>query len=146
MDVSAIDGVIVTPEKQISHPKGDLFHVMKQSSDGFVGFGETYLSTVGHDVIKGWKCHQRVTLNLVVPMGRIRFVVCERTESAGGGGRFFEIEIGGENHVRLTVKPGLWVAFQGRTSGTNMLLNVIDEEHDPTEAENLDLAEIPYEW
>ena len=32
-----MDGVILTPLKQITHPKGDIFHAMKVSDDGFIG-------------------------------------------------------------------------------------------------------------
>ena len=35
-----MDGVILTPLKQIYHPKGDIFHAMKASDIGFIGFGE----------------------------------------------------------------------------------------------------------
>ena len=61
-----MDGIILTPLQQITHPKGDIFHAMKVSDDGFIGFGEAYFSTINKDVIKGWKKHTEMTLNLVV--------------------------------------------------------------------------------
>ena len=50
-----LDGVILTPLKKIGHPKGDVFHAMKLSDEGFCGFGEAYFSTVNKSEIKGWK-------------------------------------------------------------------------------------------
>ena len=48
-----IEGVILTPLKQIVNPKGDLYHAMKQSDNGYKSFGEAYFSTVIKDEIKG---------------------------------------------------------------------------------------------
>ena len=72
-----LDGVILTPLKKIGHPKGDVFHAMKSSDEGFCGFGEAYFSVVSHNAIKAWKRHHEMTLNLVVPVGKIRFVLFE---------------------------------------------------------------------
>ena len=47
-----MDGVILTPLKQIYHPKGDIFHAMKKSDIGFDGFGEAYFSTINQNDIK----------------------------------------------------------------------------------------------
>ena len=69
MDGISIEGVILTPLNKICHPKGDVFHGMKKSDVGFVGFGEAYFSTVNYTEIKGWNRHKRMTLNLVVPVG-----------------------------------------------------------------------------
>ena len=70
-----MDGVTLTPLKKITHPKGDIFHAMKASDDGFFGFGEAYFSTVNQGEVKGWKKHTEMTLNLVVVTGEIKFVV-----------------------------------------------------------------------
>ena len=70
-----MDGIILTSLKHIYNPKGDIFHAMKKSDNGYDGFGEAYFSTVNQNVIKGWKKHTKMTLNLIVPMGEIKFVV-----------------------------------------------------------------------
>ncbi|MCS1408635.1 MAG: hypothetical protein M2R45_01811 [Verrucomicrobia subdivision 3 bacterium] len=146
MDSVNIDGVNLYPEKRIEKPKGDLFHVLKRSSPGFVAFGETYFSTVVFGATKGWKRHHRVTLNIVVPVGRMRFMVYDDRQGSATKGRFQEILLGLDEYSRLTVAPRLWVAFQGLGPNLNLLCNTIDEEHDPAEAENCDLEAIPVAW
>lgn len=42
MEQVTIEGVIVTPLKQIYNPRGDVWHAMKCSDPGFDGFGEAY--------------------------------------------------------------------------------------------------------
>jgi len=77
-----VDGIILTPLKQIYNPKGDIFHAMKKSDKGFDGFGEAYFSTVHQSDIKGWKKHTKMTLNLVVARGEIEFVVYDKNSES----------------------------------------------------------------
>ncbi len=135
-----MDKVIVTPLKQIFHPKGDVYHGMKRSDPGYAGFGEAYFSTIHKGEIKGWKKHTRMTLNLIVVSGEIEFVVYDEAQK-----EFFSVKLSKNNYQRLTVKPGAWVAFRG-TGEHNMLLNIADLEHDPQEAVNIPLEEIDYAW
>ena len=135
-----MDGVILTPLKQIHNPKGDIFHAMKKSDDGYDGFGEAYFSTIHKDTIKGWKKHTKMTLNLIVPIGAIEFVVYDENTK-----KFFSVVLSQENYQRLTVKAGLWMAFRG-IEENSMLLNLASIEHNPEEAKNIELREIQYEW
>lgn len=135
-----MDGVILTPLKQILHPKGDIFHGMKKSDAGYDGFGEAYFSTINKDDIKGWKKHTKMTLNLVVPVGEIKFVVYDEETK-----EFLSITLSQNNYQRLTLKPNLWMAFQG-VGEYNILLNLASIEHNRDEAITKDLSEIHYEW
>lgn len=135
-----MDGVILTPLKQIHHPKGDIFHAMKKSDLGFDGFGEAYFSTINQDDIKGWKKHTGMTLNLVVIVGEIKFVVYDEVTK-----EFFSVTLSQNNYQRLTVKPNLWMAFQG-IGEYNILLNLASIEHDPNEAINIGIEDIKYDW
>jgi dTDP-4-dehydrorhamnose 3,5-epimerase len=134
-----MDGVTLTPLRQILNPKGDILHAIKKSDQGFAGFGEAYFSTVYNGVIKGWKKHTKMTLNLVVPSGVIEFVCFD-------GKEFQSIVLSQDNYQRLTVNPGVWVAFRGKNEGLNLLLNVASIEHDPAESENCSLEDISYDW
>ena len=137
-----LDEILVTPLKRIPTVGGDVLHALKNSDNGFNGFGEVYFSWVEHGAIKAWKCHQHMTLNLVVPLGEVSFVFhikdqenCFRTEN-----------IGEEKYVRLTVPPGIWFGFQGRGSGQSLLMNLADMAHDPCEMLRKKPSEIVYNW
>lgn len=135
-----MDGVILTPLKQIYTPKGDVFHAIKKSDNGFVGFGEAYFSFVNKGDIKGWKKHTKMTLNLIVPVGEIEFVVYNENSK-----EFFSVMLSQKNYQRLSVAPGLWMAFRGLDEN-NLLLNLANIEHDPSEALTCDINEIKYEF
>ena len=135
-----MDGVILTPLKQIHNPKGDIFHAMKKSDDGYDGFGEAYFSTINQGDIKGWKKHIQMTLNLIVPFGEIEFVVYnEKLE------KFFTVKLSQSNYQRLTIQAGLWFGFKG-IGKYNILLNLASIEHDPNESKSIELNKINYEW
>ena len=134
-----MDGVELYPSRVIIHPKGDILHAIKASSEGFDRFGEVYFSTIKHGEIKGWKKHTKMVLNFLVPVGEVQFVIYN-------GSNFFTIILSKENYQRLTIAPNLWVAFKGVSENTNLILNVASIEHDPDEAVNVDLEKISYDW
>ena len=139
-----IEGLVLTPLKQIYHPKGDVFHGMKKTDPGFVDFGEAYFSTIHAGDIKPWKKHLRMTLNLIVPVGLVRFVIYDDRAESTTQGQTTTIELGPGNYQRLTVPPGLYMAFEGIGEDLNLLLNVADMEHNPDEVQRVDLDRFPY--
>ena len=141
-----IEGVLLTPLKKISHPKGDILHGMKKSDPGFSAFGEAYFTKINFNEIKGWNRHHRVTLNLCVPVGKVFFVLYDDREKSKTRGNFLSVEISVDDHQRLTVPPCVWLAFKGMSDGINLILDVTDMEHDPEEVENQDLEQIEYNW
>lgn len=139
-----IAGIILTPLKQINHPKGDIYHAMKREDPGFIGFGEAYFSTILQGMVKGWKCHSQMTLNLVCIMGKIHFVFYDGRECSSTFGQFMEVTLSPETpelYRRLTIPAGVWMAFIGIGENKSILLNLADITHDPTEQINVPIAE-----
>ena len=146
--MSLMDAVLLTPLRRIPVPRGDVFHAIKASDEGFAGFGEAYFTTVDHGAVKGWKRHRRMTMNLIVPSGAVEFVLGD--DSAGGGAPSFRSitlsPASDESYARLTVPPGLWMGFSGRGEGLNLVLNFASIPHDPEEAENRQLDSFAWDW
>ncbi|NVK73381.1 MAG: dTDP-4-dehydrorhamnose 3,5-epimerase family protein [Oceanospirillaceae bacterium] len=141
-----VDGVVVTPLRVISLDKGDVMHCIKSSDASFVGFGEAYFSIVNYGQVKGWKKHTEMTMNIVVPEGDVQFVIYDDRETSSTYQRFFSIILGKSNYCRLTVPSGLWVAFKGLGSATNLLMNFADIEHQPEEAITRPVDSILFNW
>ena len=70
-----LEGVIVSPLKRIVDERGAVMHMLRCDAPHFSGFGEIYFSTVHPGAIKGWHCHEKMTLNYAVPAGQIKFVL-----------------------------------------------------------------------
>lgn len=145
-----IDGVILTDLKIIPGENGGVMHALKATESSYNGFGEAYFSSVASGKIKGWKQHLKMTLNLVVPVGAIRFVIYDDREDSETYKAFNEFFLGTEEkYSRLTIPPGLWMAFQGFGENLNLLLNIANIPHDPAEVIQLPMEndQIPnYNW
>jgi dTDP-4-dehydrorhamnose 3,5-epimerase len=144
MHETNIDGVIITPLKTIIHPKGDILHGMKKDDIGYAGFGEAYFSTIKYGEIKGWNRHKEMTLNLVVPKGSVTFIIYDDRPKSCSQGQIFKVKLSVKNYRRLTVPPGLWLAFKGNYANTNLILNIANRTHIPDEIEKLDLNKISH--
>lgn len=142
-----IEGVRLTPLRMVHVPEGDVYHGVKAGDPGYVGFGEAYFSTIHPGSIKPWKLHRRMTLNLIVVRGLVRFVVHDDRQDSRTCGVMCEYRCGfPEGYSRLTIAPGLWMAFQGLGAETSLLLNVADIAHDPDEAIRGRLDDYPFDW
>ncbi len=139
-----IKDVLITKLDVIDTPGGNVMHGMKETSIGYSGFGEAYFSQVNESAIKAWKRHKNMTLNLVVPVGKIKFVLFDDRDESNI--RFQEIIISRDNYCRLTVPPMVWMGFQGLSSEESMLLNIANIEHDPGEVDRLEIDKINYDW
>jgi dTDP-4-dehydrorhamnose 3,5-epimerase len=139
-----IKDVLITKLDVIDTPGGNVMHAMKESSAGYAGFGEAYFSQVEKGAIKAWKCHQKMTLNLVVPVGEIRFVLFDDREVSNT--QFQEVIISKDNYCRLTVPPMIWMGFQGLSGDGSMLLNIANLEHNPNEVDKRNIEQIKFNW
>jgi len=135
-----LDSIIVTDLKRIAVLGGDVLHAMRIDSPGYSGYGESYFSIIESGAIKAWKKHSKMTLNLVVPQGMVKFVFTD------GNGNFLIKEIGEQKFTRLTVPPGIWFGFRGLGAAGSLILNISNILHDPREVERKESYEIPYDW
>ena len=143
---TTLEGVLLTPLSIVATSGGDVMHAMKKSNVGYFGFGEAYFSQVESGVIKAWKRHHEMTLNLVVPVGAIHFVLYDDRHNSSTCSEFQQVTLSTENYCRLTVPPMVWVGFQGCDSNISMLLNIANIEHSPDEVEHNELNNINYNW
>ena len=107
VNMDNLEGVILTPLKIVNMVQGDIFHGMKSLDKGFNGFGEAYFSSINPGMIKAWKRHNIMTLNLIVPIGKVSFVIFDDRESSATNGKFQEIELSKEKQkkIRLFTTP-----------------------------------------
>jgi dTDP-4-dehydrorhamnose 3,5-epimerase len=136
-----LSDILLTPLSRIETAGGDVLHAMKQSDAGYAGFGEAYFSWVVAGAVKGWKRHTRMAMNVVVPVGQVRFVFC-----LDGVAEFRVEDIGVDCYARLTVPPGIWFCFRGVAEPQSLVLNIASIPHDPSEVERLALSAIEYDW
>ncbi|HYG76598.1 MAG TPA: dTDP-4-dehydrorhamnose 3,5-epimerase family protein [Planctomycetota bacterium] len=143
-----IDGVIITPLKQIPDERGKVMHMLRKTDPHFKEFGEVYFSTIFPGVIKGWHLHSRMIINYAVPVGRIKLVLFDAREKSKTKNELQEIFMGPDNYCLVTVPPGVWNGFKGCGTTEAIVCNCSSIVHDPDEITRLDPFDksIPYDW
>ena len=139
-----IDDVIITPLEIIETFGGNVMHAMKKTDLGYADFGEAYFSEIEKNTVKAWKRHREMTLNLIVPSGKIKFVLFDDRKESNN--RFQEVIISKENYCRLTVPPMIWVGFKGLSSFKSILLNIASIPHNPKEVDKKEIDKIQFDW
>ncbi len=144
MDKVSLLDIRVKNLNQIKTRGGDIFKVMTRNDTSFKKYGESYFSWIKYKSIKGWKIHKKMTLNLVVPVGKVKFVFCKLNSY----NNFREIVIG-ENkqfYKRITVPPNICFAFKGISKNKSLILNIADTVHSKKEETKIPLKSVPYKW
>ena len=142
-----LDGIIKTKQKIIVADSGSVLHGMKKTDVGYNKFGEVYFSSVKKDVIKAWKLHTKMTLNLMVPTGEILFGFYDLRKNSPTLDKKYKVILSPkDNYYRLTVPHGIWFGFKGIAEGLNLVCNVSDIIHDPNEICRKELDEINFDW
>jgi dTDP-4-dehydrorhamnose 3,5-epimerase len=143
-----IDGVRVTPLRQICDERGKVMKMLSRDDLQFHEFGEIYFSCVYPGAIKGWHLHQRMVLNYAVPSGHIKFVLYDDREKSPTRGCIQEIFLGPDCYSLVTVPPLVWNGFKGIGSDMAVVANCASLPHDPQEISRRDPfdSSIPYNW
>jgi dTDP-4-dehydrorhamnose 3,5-epimerase len=143
-----IDGVSITPLKQICDERGKVMHMLRRNSECFTSFGEIYFSGVYPGAIKAWHIHKEMVLNYSVPHGKIKFVLYDDRESSPTKGEIQEIFMGPDNYCLVTVPPLVWNGFKGIGTEMALVANCASIQHDDHEIDRkpaFDVS-IPYDW
>lgn len=144
-----IDGVVVTPLREIADDRGAVLHFLRADAADFEQFGECYFSEVKPGAVKAWKRHRAQTQNFAAPSGRIRLVIFDDRDASPSRGTIAVIQLGRpDDYVRVKVPPRLWYGFAAEGKVTALLANCADRPHDPSDGETrpADDPSIPYRW
>lgn len=145
---SKIQGVIITDLKVINDKEGAVLHMLRCDDPVFCKFGEIYFSKIFPGAVKAWKLHKKMTLNLAVPVGKVKLVLYDNRIRSKTKGIIKEIILSEENYKLITVPPLIWFGFKALGKETAFLADCATMPYDSAEIERLDLFsdKIPYQW
>jgi len=143
-----IDGVILSPLRQIFDERGKVMRMLREDSDLFSRFGEIYFSCTYPAAIKAWHLHKQMTLNYAVIFGEIKCVLYDDRPNSPTRGHVNEFFLSPENYSLLTVPPQIWNGWKGIGPKTSIVANCASIPHDPNEIERKSAFDktIPYNW
>ena len=126
--------------KKFKNTKGNVLRGFRKT-DKYPGISaEIYFSWINKKAIKGWKLHKKMTMNLIVPVGTIKFVFYEDS-------KFKEIIIGDKNYSRIYVPNNIFFAFQNLSTKKSLVVNNASIIHQKkNEIVTKKLNEIDYQW
>ena len=87
-----------------------------------------------------------MTLNLVVPVGRVLFHFIDGRTNSKDYNKLHSIVLCQSPYFRLTVPPMFWFGFKGLSDGLNLISNQADLEHDPDEVERKSIDSFDVDW
>ena len=126
--------------KIIKNEKGNIIKYFSINSKHYNKFGEIYFSEIKKNKIKAWKMQKKNSLNLAVPVGKVKFVFYDRFYNL-----LNSIIIDKKNFKLINVPPFIWYGFQG-LERINLISNFIEDIHNDNDIVNLDLTEIDHDW
>ena len=122
-------------------PSGDIMRILKNKEVKNWNFAEAYFSKIKYNKIKAWKYHLKMSLNLVVPMGRVKFVFYFNKNK-----NFKVIELGEKKYSRISIPPRIWFGFKGLSKKDSLILSLTNLEHNPNEVLRCKKNEIKFNW
>jgi len=142
-------GVRLEARREIRDPRGAVLHMLRVDAPEFTAFGEIYFSEILPGFVKAWKRHQRQTPHLIVPIGRVEFVIADDRPGSPTHGLISRLILGRPDHYELLViPPMLWYGWRTIGETSALIANCADLTHDPTESEIADQPGTlgPFAW
>lgn len=144
MGALTLNEILITPLAEFQLLEGNVLHGLKSTDTGYEKFGEIYFSWINHGSIKAWKMHTKMVMNLIVPVGQVKFVFFVNNDTTEN--KFREIEIGERNYQRLTVPAGIWFGFKGLGKTKSLVCNISNILHSENEVIRKHLDAVSFDW
>lgn len=119
---------------------GDVIKLINKKSKYYHGFGEVYFSEIKYKKIKGWKKHTKMTMNLKVILGTVKFAFLKSNNK-----NFKTIILNDKDLSILTIPKNTIFGFQG-IKKKNLIMNFANILHTPAECLNIPLGDFNYDW
>jgi dTDP-4-dehydrorhamnose 3,5-epimerase len=138
--MTKLKNIKIIKMKSFKNNKGNVLRAFRKNEKNIGNFGEVYFSWINKNKIKGWKLHKKMHMNLVVPVGLVKFVFCENN-------KFKEFVIGEKNYYRIYVPNQIYFAFQNLSKTKSLVVNYSNIIHqNANETINKNNKEISYQW
>ena len=139
MGKNIINKIKVSRPKVIKLSQGDVLRVLRKNEVKRWNFAEAYFSKIKFGKVKAWKYHLKMTINIVVPKGKVKFVFYSNK-------KFKSILIGEKNYCRLTIPPKVWFGFKGMSKKESTILNLTNFQHSSREILRCKKNNIKFNW
>ncbi len=145
-----IDGVWVKDLRFIPDERGRLIEILRSDEEGFVGFGQVYMTTTYPGVVKAWHLHKVQDDNFCCLKGTVKLVMYDARDESPTKGTINELFIGDHNPKLVRVPPGVYHGWKCVSEDEAIILNVPTEPYNHEAPDEYRAAwntpDIPYSW
>lgn len=145
-----IEGVWVKDLHYIPDERGRLIEIFRSDEEGFVKFGQVYMTTTYPGVVKAWHLHKVQDDNFCVLRGMVKLVMYDPRDGSATKGTINEFFIGDHNPKLIRVPPGVYHGWKCVSEEEAIILNVPTEPYNHEAPDEYRAAwntpDIPYSW
>jgi dTDP-4-dehydrorhamnose 3,5-epimerase len=143
-----IEGVKITPLRQIPDERGKIMHMLRSNEPHFEKFGEVYFSFAYPGVIKGWHEHTKQTQNYAVIQGMIKLVLYDNRKESKTYKELMELFTGEDQYQLVTIPTGVINGYKTIGTKTAIVANCATLPHEMNEMLRYDPLgkDVPYKW
>ena len=127
-----MEQIQIIKKKVIKNLKGDIVHILRKDDINYKSFGELYLSKIRKNKIKGWNYHKKMTMNLFVIKGKVKFIFFDQRKKSIYYNKYKSFKVSDKLFSIIKVPPKIWFSFVG-LSNVSYILNTSNIIHDPNE-------------
>lgn len=106
--------------------KGDVLKILNHNSKNYKGFGELYITTLNKGASKGWNFHKKMTCNLFVIKGKVKFFLKKDN-------KLIKKILSEDTNQILTLKPKVWFKVVNLVNQKSKIINFANLLHNNNE-------------
>ncbi len=145
-----IEGVWIKPLKPVCDERGRLMEILRVDDEGFVRFGQIYMTTAYPGVVKAWHYHKRQSDYFACLRGMMKLVLFDARKKSKTSREVQELFVGDHRPVLVRIPPGVYHGFKCISAVETIVINIPDEPYrrgDPDEYRlPAHTKKIPYTW
>ena len=115
--IKDLDQIKFIKQPIINVEGGNVCRVMKRSDFEEFNFQEAYFSSIDFNFIKGWKMQLKMSSNICVPIGNVKFTFVSEDFK-----KHKTFLIGEDNYGIITIPPKIWYSFKGISKKKELLI------------------------
>ena len=145
-----IEGVWVKDLTVIPDERGRLMEILRSDEEGYVKFGQVYISTTYPGVVKAWHLHKVQDDNFACVKGMVKLVLYDARDDSLTKGTLTEYFIGDHQPKLVRVPAGVYHGWKCISPDESIVVNVPTEPYNREAPDEYRAAwnspDIPYSW
>ncbi len=145
-----IEGSWIKQLKLMCDERGRLMEVFRCDEEGFVKFGQVYMTTAYPGVVKAWHYHKLQADHFACLKGMMKLVLYDSRKTSKTRGKVQEIFLGEYQPLLVKIPKGVYHGFKCVSTEEALVINIPDEAYNRHQPDEYRLPahtkKIPYDW